>query len=290
MLTALSLYGNATRILGSAGAPGVVDMTTVDADNAQKQIIVDQVFPPSQRSGSAGFNAGALSVLWDAMNNGYVRQYYAADEVASDCSAASPSATQQIQATATAIGEQALNLGLKAAAVVPVVGQILDAAINIFSAITQHHALAVQQEQTTLCLIVPKINDAIAGLDQAITQGQITLQQAFDGLSYLQNTYLQTVQPILKNSSSACNAACVIDRGIVALLEYKSYKYSKFVAAVAANPSINVPVAIENSFPVAAAVQSTTVAAVGNALGTSPNETLVLIIGVILIIILLVRR
>jgi len=237
MLTSIAIYQPSSRPLGQAYAPGVINMTQVDNDNIVKQNIIDQVFPPSQRRNTPGFNASALQVLVDALNNGYIRQYYATDEVAADCAQANKGSQAQLIAGATQIGEQALNLGLKALKVVPIVGQIIDDALNIFLSISQHHALAVQQEQSTLCTIVPAINNAIQGLDQAIQRGQITLQDAYAGLQALQASYLQNVQPILKNTPSACNAACVIDRGFVALFLYKSYQYNKFVAS---NPLLDV--------------------------------------------------
>lgn len=252
------------RPLGSASAPGTIDMTRVDADNQVKQQIVDTVFPLSSRRGTPGFNASALQVLWDALNNGYIREYYAADEVAADCSKASSSTRQQILATATRVGETAINLGLKAIKAAPIIGAIIDTALNIFTAITQHHAQAVQQEQTILCMITPAINNAIQGLDNAVASGQITLQDALQGLQALQNGYEQNVIPIIKNSSTACNAACVIDRGFVALFMYKAYQYQKYVAAS--------PVAtVQNTI---AETANSVGSQIGNALGLTNSPTL----------------
>lgn len=222
---------SSNRTLGGATAPGVINMTLVDADNNIKQSIIDTVFPQSERRSTPGFNASALQVLSDALNLGYIREYYAQDEVASDCAQASGSARQQIQATAVQLGELGLNAALKAAKVVPIVGAILDTAINIFQSISQHHTLAVQQEQTVLCTITPAINNALIGLDNAVANGQITLQDALNGLQTLQDAYEQKVVPIIKRTSSACNAACVIDRGFVALFMYKAYQYQRYVAS-----------------------------------------------------------
>lgn len=242
-------YSPAPRPLGSGYSPGVIDMVQVDNDNQIKESIINQVFPLSERRSTPGFNASALQVLYDALNNGYIRQYYAQDEVAADCSKArsNTSGTLQLANKAAALLGTGIGLATGTAAhasilatlglgvnVAPVVGQVIAGAIAIFAAVSavfQHHTLAVQEEQTILCSITPKLNDALQGLDNAVANGQITLQDAFQGLQALQAAYLQSVQPILKNTTTACNAACVIDRGFVALFMYKAYQYQKYVAA-----------------------------------------------------------
>ena len=278
-------------ISSSQGQVIIPESTTPTENAAVKQQILDTVFPPSQRRNTPGFNTSALQVLTDAMNNGFIRQYYSSDEVAADCAKANKSGITNLQLASKATslaasGWAALAPSVAALQVVPVVGQIIGGAVAAFAAVSNllaHHSLAVEQEQTVLCYIVPQVNQAIIGLDSAIALNKISLQDAFNGLDVLHSAYLSNVKAIIQESASTCNAACVIDRGIVALILWKKYQYSRYVLS---NPIVQAETVVRDTVSDAVTGLQNTVA---NATGlpvASSNILLVIIAGVIVFLLL----
>lgn len=90
--------------------------------------------------------------------------------------------------------------------------------MEVFGAIFGHHAAKVKQEQQIICAVVQSVNDALSVIDQAVQQGAITPAQAGPSLDKLYSDLQQNVQPILKQDSSHCNAACFIlaeARGVI---------------------------------------------------------------------------
>jgi len=90
--------------------------------------------------------------------------------------------------------------------------------MKVFGAIFGHHAAKVKQEQQIICAVVQSVNDALSVIDQAVQQGAITPAQAGPSLDQLYSDLQQNVQPILKQDSSHCNAACFIlaeARGVI---------------------------------------------------------------------------
>lgn len=254
--TLVDSYRSPTRQLGAVSSSQIVTVTpnTNFSDDAIiKQQIIDTVFPPSQRQNRAGWNTSALQEIIDALDNGFINHYYgdrANGVLANDCAQANRSdgnINLAIANKAASLGASVAALGIGTAAhgsalaaiglgvnIAPVVGQIISGALIAFSVISgvfQHHAQAVAQEQTILCAIIPAINNAILGLDSAIAQGRVSLQDAYNGMDNLYQAYLQNVKPILQETASQCNAACVEDRALIALITYKKYQYGKIVAS-----------------------------------------------------------
>jgi polyhydroxyalkanoate synthesis regulator phasin len=90
--------------------------------------------------------------------------------------------------------------------------------MQVFGAIFGHHAAKVQQEQKIICAVVQSVNDSLSVIDQAVQQGAITADQARASLDQLYSDLQKNVQPILKQDSSHCNAACFIlaeARGVI---------------------------------------------------------------------------
>lgn len=240
-------YINPSRQLGAVSSRQELAPIDSSNDTIVKQNIVDQVFPPSQRTTKAGWNASALQVIIDALNQGYIAHYY--DDAATTCTKANSSGNTSLQLANKAASLAGSGVGLAvgtathasilstlgiSAQIAPVVGTIIGGAILAFAAISsifQHHAQAVAQEQTILCYVIPKINEAIFGLDDAIARGTISLQDAYQGIDLLHQQFIQVVQPILQQSASTCNAACVMDRVVIALLLYKKYQYNVVVSS-----------------------------------------------------------
>jgi len=100
------------------------------------------------------------------------------------------------------------------APIVLAVGGIL----QVFGAIFGHHAAKVKQEQQIICAVVQSVNDSLSVIDQAVQQGVITADQAGPSLDQLYTDLQTNVQPILKQDSGHCNAACFIlaeARGVI---------------------------------------------------------------------------
>lgn len=100
------------------------------------------------------------------------------------------------------------------APIVLAVGGIL----QVFGSIFGHHAAKVKQEQQIICAVVQSVNDSLSVIDQAVQQGLITAAQAGPSLDKLYSDLQQNVQPILKQDSGHCNAACFIlaeARGVI---------------------------------------------------------------------------
>src|SRR5258708_20969076 len=247
-------YLSPKRQLGAISNSQIVPVTNnIPDDGIIKQQIIDTVFPPNQRSNRAGWNASGLQAIIDALDSGYITGYYgdrANGVLANDCAKANTGGVNINLAIANktaALGGSVVALGIGTAAhasaltaiglsvnIAPVVGQIISGALIAFAAISgifQHHAQAVAQEQTILCAIIPAINNAIFGLDAAIANYQISLKEAYDGINALYSAYLNNFKPILQETANQCNAACVEDRALIALITYKKYLYSKTVAS-----------------------------------------------------------
>ena len=90
--------------------------------------------------------------------------------------------------------------------------------LQVFGAIFGHHAAKVKQEQQIICAVVQAVNDSLGVIDQAVQQGVITAGGASASLDKLYTDLQQNVQPILKQDSDHCNAACFIlaeARGVI---------------------------------------------------------------------------
>lgn len=100
---------------------------------------------------------------------------------------------------------------------------------ELFGAIFGHHAAKVKQEQQIICAVVQSVNDTFTALDQLVQSGQVTPQQASQSLDSIYPQIQAQVQPILKQDSGHCNAACFIlaeARGVIAK---KKDAYSKIL-------------------------------------------------------------
>lgn len=107
----------------------------------------------------------------------------------------------------------------------------------LFGTIFSHHAQAVAKENQILCASGPAANNYLQIIDQAVQSGKATPQEAVQALQSLLADYTSTVQPIIKNDSSHCNAACVELKELTAIVAFKSSVYQDMAnAAAAATP------------------------------------------------------
>jgi hypothetical protein len=101
--------------------------------------------------------------------------------------------------------------------------------MQVFGAIFGHHAAKVKQEQQIICAVVQSVNDSLSVIDQAVQQGVITADQAGGSLDQLYRDLSTNVQPILKQDSDHCNAACFILAEARGVIGKRKEAYSKIL-------------------------------------------------------------
>jgi hypothetical protein len=117
------------------------------------------------------------------------------------------------------LGVQGVEIGVQIAnaagnavlQAVPIVGSVVSTILGIVQGIQAHHSAAVAQEQTTLCTIVPQVNQAFASLDAGVVSGKVSVADAITSLDSVGRAYKQGVSGIIQEDPSHCNAACYID-------------------------------------------------------------------------------
>jgi hypothetical protein len=179
----------------------------------------DLVLPSSQVSSRAGFRAADRQNIINAVAQGYIPAY-------SPCN---PNAGPSVPSVVTSIGMSALKLAPKTGAAAPFVA-VGGAIATLFGSIFGAHAAAVGREQAALCAAIPAANQFINQIDQAFQSGQLTAGQAGSLLDQVQQQYQAGVAPILKMSSSACNAACVYLRQLQAIVAKRKAQYQDAAA------------------------------------------------------------
>jgi len=152
-------------------------------------------------AGGGGAPSSALvsQTVQTAMNNGALW-------TKEDCSGivSGKSTASLVLSTAGAAAIKFAGATGPAAPFVMIAGGIM----QVFGAIFGHHAAKVKQEQQIICAVVQSVNDSLSVIDQAVQQGVITADQASASLDKLYSDLQANVQPILKQDSGHCNAAC----------------------------------------------------------------------------------
>ena len=145
-----------------------------------------------------------------------------------NCSGITTPASAIVSAGLTAGGGVALKLAPTTGPAAPFV---LAAAgiLQLFGAIFGHHAAKVKQEQQIICAVVQSVNDSLAAIDQLVQTQQITPAQGGQALDALYSQLQQQVQPILKQDSSHCNAACYILAEARGVIGKRKEQYSKIL-------------------------------------------------------------
>ncbi len=109
---------------------------------------------------------------------------------------------------------------------VPVVGGLLG---SIFGGLGAHHAAAVKTEQATLCKAVPDAANFLAGIDELVRTGQLSVTAAPAALDQGLQNWRKEVSGILKDSGGSCNAACVYEKAFMACIAYRKQLYAGMV-------------------------------------------------------------
>jgi hypothetical protein len=106
----------------------------------------------------------------------------------------------------------------------------IGALLAVGFAITEHHKQAVLREDSTLCDLVPKINNSIAQIDAAFAAGQLTAAQCSTTFAQLYALTKQAFLGIMKQ----CNAECLILARLKAIGMYRCMSYQRIESARAA--------------------------------------------------------
>src|SRR5258708_4553031 len=180
----------------------------------------DLVLPSSSVSSRAGFRAGDRQNIIAAVARGFFQPY-------SPCN---PNAGPSGSTIASAFGQAALKFAPQTGAAAPYVA-MAGAISSLFGAIFGGHAAAVGREQAALCAAIPAANPFLTQVDQAFASGQVTALQAASLLDQIVQQYESGVAPIIKMTSSACNAACVYLRQLEAIVAKRKAQYQDAQAA-----------------------------------------------------------
>ena len=192
-----------------------------------------QAMPKNTVRNTPGFTQAVYDGIVNAAQTGVFNDYNG--QAKSCLGLPSGSGAQMLQLASTGSGlalQGAVTTGLVAAGAATFGITIAIAGITaLFSTIFSHHAAAVAKENRILCASGPAANNYLQIIDQAVQTGKATPAQAVQALQSLLSDYKSTVAPILKNSSSACNAACVELKELTAIVAYKSSLYQDMANA-----------------------------------------------------------
>jgi len=150
-------------------------------------------------------------------------------------------------ATGTALGPVTLGVSVAVSAIV-----------GLFSVLVNHHAQAVQKEQSTLCSAVPAANNYLKIIQQAVSSGQASPQDAMSALDSLLSDFESNVSSIRQGSdptsSGECNAACVMQSELHAIVLVMKSQLQDLIDAENATPAAPVPAVPYAAVPAQAAV------------------------------------
>jgi hypothetical protein len=186
----------------------------------------DLVLPASRVSSTAGFRPADRQNILSALVSEFIPVY-------SPCN---PNAGPSGSTIAQAFGQSVLKLATSpqgmatlgpAAPYVALGGAIT----SLFGSIFGAHAAAVGREQAALCAAIPAANQFLQQVDQAFQSGQLSAGQAASLLDQVVQQYESGVAPIIKMTSSACNAACVYLRMLQAIAAKRKAQYADQAAA-----------------------------------------------------------
>lgn len=192
-------------------------------------------------SGAAAFRATDHQQFADAVRARRLLVYdkQATSRGSGSLSLASPQGVGRI----AGLGTQSISLGFNIAGktagtlakAIPIIGSAIGIATEIIGAFTAHHAAAVQLEQNTLYTVEPSANQALAQLDTAYRQGQISGAQMKSALEELYQSFTAALAMISQPpvfdaagtiTSHHCNAGCTQERvlrGIIDAMELFDY-------------------------------------------------------------------
>jgi len=221
----------------------------------------EQVFPTAQIRRGAGHNQSIWDQIRQSAAGGLIVDAHGAPAYVPGtgaCSATGQSSNIKLAQVAGTLALTGVNVAaMTSASVMAAVGgaAVLGAAtlgigaiIGLFPIFFGHHAAAVKKEQSVLCAATPAANNYLQVIDDAVRTGRATPQQGIDALSSLQADFETQVAGIRHGdnpmSQGECNAACVIQSELRAVVLRKQSQYQDLIVAQAptSGPSIAPPV------------------------------------------------
>jgi hypothetical protein len=238
--------------------PGLGAITPADATN--------QVFPTAKIRSGAGHNQSIWNSIQLAATQG--QMVGAGGEIAyvpgtADCAAAAgvTSGAQndmKLVSTGAGLALSGVQIGLLATgtALGPVtlgISVAVSAIVGLFSTLVAHHAQAVQKEQSTLCSAVPAANNYLKIISSAVASGQATPQDGIDALNSLLSDFESQVSSIRQGSdptaSGECNAACVMQSELHAIVLVMQSQLQDLIAAESGAPAPTLPAPLPVALP-----------------------------------------
>ncbi len=120
-----------------------------------------------------------------------------------------------------------LVTGVKAGlSAIPVVGNALASLAGLITSPLQHHKLAVQKEQATLCRAVPEANNFLRGIDAAVAQRQMDTATAVQVMEQGYQNWLPSIAGIIQERGNTCNEACIQRKAFRAAIEKRKQDYA----------------------------------------------------------------
>jgi hypothetical protein len=207
---------------------GIYDsgLGAITADQAAQQAM-----PKSSVRSTPGFTQAVYNDIVAAAQSGEFQAFNP-----SGCSGVSAGGNLKLIQTGGSLALTGLQIGLttsgaiSAAALAPFTMGI-SALIGLFPMFFQHHAQAVALEQKTICAAVPAAENYLQVIEQAVQSGQIDPAHGIAALQSLLSDFTAQMSSIMKNTSSACNAACVWVKELTAIVAYQTAAYQDLESA-----------------------------------------------------------
>lgn len=194
--------------------------------------------PLNTISKTPGFTQAVFNTIVSDVTAGAISEY-ADSAYQVECSKApAPSLSGTLTAVGSGLALKIAGMSFVAGPAAPVL-IVAGAVLGIFSMILNHHALAVQREQGTLCAAVPAFNTAVQTVVSAVQAGTITPSVGAASLQQVLQDFQTTVQPIMKDSSGSCNAACVMFKDATAIVALYTSQFQDLASSQAANPAVS---------------------------------------------------
>lgn len=118
---------------------------------------------------------------------------------------------------------------------IPIAGLVIGPALAIFGAIQQHHAAAVSTEHNDECKYIPAANQSLQVIEQAVTNGQISISTANAMLNQLyldfQNAWNSSGLAKIKDAAGSFNAGGYYKHFLHAIILKKQNRYATMTAS-----------------------------------------------------------
>jgi hypothetical protein len=116
-------------------------------------------------------------------------------------------------------------------AAIPFVGIAVSGLVGLFSAISRHHAQAVQAENTAYNNSLVTVENYMAIIKNAVLTGQSTPDEGINALDSMYKDFLAATPAPLRNNSPYCNGLCEAKIVVNAMVEYWKDYFNRLIIA-----------------------------------------------------------